>query len=1078
MTTTYQYGSGDDAVKYTLDYSGDTKVVLEKNPFLIPNKKVSYYTISGTSTKVYPLQLVDESIVEGKTLNATLEDTGKVKVLGVGTGGSDVDISDTVLNAVLTKGKNQPYSYVVLTISKQLYLDLEINLVQKSTKFALDMYGMNGTWVYERLEDRGAAYDITLVSPAYYLKTITLLSLFNFTISGVNNDNITLTNVNLSSTITWNGGEGTFSITFDTNRTLTFGIKRVDIGGSYQYTLTKLIGVKVDDLFAFLSHYVAQYAYTDIDIQQGYYYNYAVGGVPDDIHSSYTMQDIEGIKATKTLIPTNNTTFNNVTLRLDEFASDILESLALLSNRVVVFDDKAYFKPIDYTSSGNISINWQPPESFDIITDLELSVDASTTEIANTLDALPALSDAQEGDTVYVSYPDSISCGNYLYHNNNWTYQYNVDFPHVLSLAENDDQGSQYVLASQKVQCEAYEATVAISDTTSTYVAQDLVFPGADNTDKNNTPNINANRNNQAKIIALNSVVKNYKPGDCIVYSVNETTEPTITLGVRSDLNAPAPTGLNQGFIYETYLPGTNDSVVALSTPFVSKLIDTNTYAWFEYDTDEAGISQYADVMSCASQIIDEHNGITLTDVPVALIEVEYPACLTTYTWGMPEFMDEQGQFNDLSAVSQDSTLDNTSDTSISSSDATKIVVGNQYVHQLQDNRTGFTGLIMEKNADNNVYRLVGYNNGVVQAQFNSEGKIEAGAGIAQLDADGLTVYYDSASYVEKDALKFRNKSNPQIVPYRLFATYDSSTFSTKSTVQAISQTINNQHYPATLEMLCDLGGATNSFIQLDLNASQTTYDVSSYNAHAILIIPPNPSPVDVSIQSGLGSSTVISTGDTEPQASIVYPITITSVIFSSTINPNNWKVFLVQNSGWGGKIKLSSTGTEITGSVNMNGDFTQSNGFAYFSGMPKVVGNTIYKIVPAMFDMPIYSTERVITPLVSSTVDKTVVARSSLNYSDDYTVAKTRVGCGTATYTINNGTVTYSVNTPTYMDQNGFATSGYVSAQGDISGANISASGYITTSYRTINTLACRRIVFSSNEPSTGQPGDIWVKI
>ena len=671
MVTTYQYGSGASAITYEVDYTGDEVAIIEKNPFLIENKRVSHYT--SASDTYYPLQLIENpSILDGKTLSAVLVDTGKVTIVGAGSGGSNVDISDSVLNAILKKGKNQPFSYVVLTVSKQLYIEQDITLEQKFTQFVLNIYGMSGTWVYERLEDNGATYDITLVSPAYYLKTITLLSLFNFTISGTT---VTLSNVNLSSTITWTDDEGTFTVTFDTNRTLTFGIKRVSIGNSnYQYSLTKLINVKVDDLFVFLAHYVAGYDYTNgMDIGAGYYYNANILGVPNGIHDTYTMQDIETIANSKDPIVSGTTLFENVTIRLDEFAWDVLNSLALLSNREIIFDDKAYFKPLNQNPSGNISIDWERPEN----------------PVSGTF------------------------------------------YPEVLALAENDDQGSQYVTSSQKVISEAYETTVAISDTTSTYVGQDIKFIGADDTKQSTSSTNNSVRNKQAKIIALNALIKNYKPGDCIEYTVNETAYPATSTIITSWSQLSSVT--EDAFIYQTMLP--NSNIVAFESYYIKK-----NGVWFEYDTDNPIMQPQYTVTSCVAEIEDKHNNITLEDAPVALITIEYPACLTTYTWGNPEFMDEQSQFNDLSAVSQDSVLDNTSDTGISSSDATKIVVGNQAVHQLLDDRTGFTGLIMEKNADNNVYRLVGYNQGAEQAQFNSEGKIVAGANLVTLSDTGITI--------------------------------------------------------------------------------------------------------------------------------------------------------------------------------------------------------------------------------------------------------------------------------------------------------------------------------------------------
>lgn len=695
----YKYGTSTYDIY--VDKSVDPYTVIEKNPFYIQNKKIiSYTTNESPSRTLYPLQLISTptSNIELTLTNESIEPTGKVQIKDPETNALVADISDLVLNLVMKEGKNQPFSYVVMTISKQLFLDMNIELVQKTTPFDINLYGITGRWIFERVEDQSSMYVLTLVNPAYYLKTITLLSLFNINTSSTITNTVDFTNLNiLNNPISWNNPDGTAIGTTNISAngdTLTVKIKRVpyttsDNQRQYKYTLMKL-DCTVDGLFRFLSTKVAKYSSDNVSIDRGYYYNIISGGSVL-VQDTYTLSEMDALKAAdaqddfahRNWISTSagtDTIFKNVSLRFDEFCWDVLKSLALLTNREIIFSDKAYLVPMTVDSSKKISIDWEPPSSSD----------------------------------------------SYVH-------------PKILALAENDDQGSQYVLASQKVQCEAYQTTVAISDTTSTYVAQDLVFPGADNTDENNTPNINANRNNQAKIIAFNSLMKNFKPGDCVVYSVSETKELPTPSNTYTTWPQTLPTASQNGcFKYQVLLGGQP----AIETYYVAKN-PGGTYQWFEYDADNPERIPSSDqnrVNESVKEVKDEHNNITLTNVPLAQVEVEYPACVTTYTWGNPEFMDEQNQFTSLSALAQDSVLDNTSDTGISSSDATKIVVGNQYVHQLQDDRSGFTGLILEKNLDNNIYRLVGYDDGAIQTQFNSEGKIVAGANLVTLSDTGISI--------------------------------------------------------------------------------------------------------------------------------------------------------------------------------------------------------------------------------------------------------------------------------------------------------------------------------------------------
>ena len=920
---TYVYGN----LRQEVDYTGESgKIVLDKNPFLIANKRVSSYNNGA----YYPLQLIDVPQSD-LTLTAVMTDAGLVKVRN---GNITVDISDMVLNVIQKKGKNQPFSYTTLTVSRQLFIDQNIEMVQKSTEFLLDIFGITGTWIYERLEDNGSYYDITLVNKAYYLKNITLLSLLNFTISG---NNITLTNFNITRSITWNANtnEGTFTIPFD-GKSLTVKIKRnsYTLSGNQtqtDYSLTKISDCNPDDLFFFLAKYVAGYTQNaQIVIQPGYCYD-----EPDrlGVQDKYTMSQIEGFK-NGAKNPTTSTKYTTVSLRLDEFCWDTLQSLAYLTNREMIFDDVAYFGPLT-TNANKLYIDWQDPTNI---------------------------------PTGYT-------------------------YTKVMAVAENDDQGSQYLTSSQKVVSEAYETTVAISDTTSSYVGQDIKYIAVDDTQTDTQQTNNSRRNTQAKIVALNALVKNFKPGDCVEYSVNETVFPTPSKTISDWSQFNTITSSDICFKFQTTIPNTN--IIASETYYVKKTT-SGVARWFEYDTDSPDRDTGYNVTEKLTSLIDNHNKITLTDVPLALKTVEYPACVTTYTWGNPEFMDEQTQFNDLTAVSQDSVLDNTSDTGISSGDATKLVVGNQYVHQLRDDRAGFTGLIMEKNIDNNVYRLVGYDQGKIQAQFNSEGKIEAGAGsvvldesgvniyhdgdkTTQLNDDGLTIYYDSndTEYSPQNALKFQkidqsgtDDEDKPLTPYRLYTKYDSSTQSTTSVVQAKRQTINNVTYPAVLEMVCDQGNTYNTMLTQSLSGTvggNSTLDVNITSPSQTVIIRP---PVNITNTCNVffvdsrGVETyvlppMITSSVRKSYGWVSYPYECTKIRFKNTeatsMTLSGWEIKYLTDVGDGADIVLNHTGIEMTGNMSLTGNIVQQGGSIVFNGV------TGYEAAnPALFNMPIVSTHQI----------------------------------------------------------------------------------------------------------------------
>ena len=678
VTITYVYGS----LSYVTDVEAGSKIIIEKDPFYISGKKIVRYTGSNNTT-YYPGQLITAPVINITLTVAEIADIGYVKVHQ---NNSVKDISDMIVKIVEKKGKNQPFSYVVVSVLKELFIDANIDLVQKETAFDLNVYGITGKWTYERLEDNDSIYDITLVNNAYYLKTITLLSLLNFEILN-NGAKIKLTNLdNFEANITWTASQnqsntqyGTFAV-----ENLSFTIKRVntaDEGQSptYDYSLIKVDG-NVNKIFSFIVKNVAGYAIADIDFGEspnlyGRYYD----SNPSNI---YTTQQIDALTPTNI---SNQGVLKVVSLRLDDYCWNIIQNLALLTDRYAFFDDKAHLVSFDKNYDKDIIVDWEEPT-------------------------------AQ-------------SLGEY------------GEYRPIMALSSNEDQGSQYVLASQKVICEAYETTVAISDTASTDLGKDIVFNSPDNTKIDISQSDNTNRNQQARVIALNSLKRYYKPGDCIRYSICESKFPTPSSTVNDLANAPTATAADQCFKYETTLEGTNIKV--FETYFVSKNVGTSgspVYIWVEYDTDNPEREQAYTVKTCARSVEDRQNNITIANVPLALIETEYPACVTTYTWGMPEFMDEQNQFKELTAVAQDAVLDNTSDTQISSCDASKIVVGNQSISELREDRKGFTGLIMEKNVDNQVYRLVGYHQGVVQAEFNSFGEIQSGGGNVVINHSGITL--------------------------------------------------------------------------------------------------------------------------------------------------------------------------------------------------------------------------------------------------------------------------------------------------------------------------------------------------
>ena len=401
ITITYVYGTQT----YETTVLAGSKVVLEREPFYFLGQKITrYVSDESPSQKYHPGQLITSP---NYNLTLTVDALANINHVNVypDSSSTHTDISNIVLNIKEKCGKNQPFTYAIITVLKERFNELNFNLVQKVSRFATNVYGIQGSWLYERLEDNGSTYDITVVNRAYYLKTTTILSLFNFTIIN-QGATIRLSNLDIQSNITWDSNEsgnsnteyGTFTITvhpqISMDVPLTITIKRVnsatdsDSDPEYTYSLIKLEGTP-DNIFKFLAYKVANL--TSFTVVSGQYYDLN----PPNL---YTSAQIEAL--TPTTI-TNEAVFDSVALRLDQFCWDVIESIALLTGRYAFFTHNyAYLIPFTVFPSNakKLVIDWEEPSDL-------------------------------EADEEYVP---------------------------ILALSSNEDQGSQYVMSSQKVICEAY----------------------------------------------------------------------------------------------------------------------------------------------------------------------------------------------------------------------------------------------------------------------------------------------------------------------------------------------------------------------------------------------------------------------------------------------------------------------------------------------------------------------------------------------------------------------------------------------------------------------------------------------
>ena len=437
------------------------------------------------------------------------------------------------------------------------------------------------------------------------------------------------------------------------------------------------------DLFKFFSFIVANYSGYVVD--DGYSYDYTLIGT--SISSTYTLQQVETLKNSQTI--QNNDRYK---IRVDNNYScwEIIKSIGAQSNRWPFFYDYAYF--VDYSS----------PSTYrdDIVQmDIDYGVD-----------------------------DDGLSKTRYTRDGTDYEYL------NLYSIVKNADQGSEYVQTSQKIFQETYNATVSISDQVNSSEGYPLYFPYPESDPTNPSAINNTLRNQAIRKIALNRVVQNYKPSDAVQIQYSEVKDAIgiDPIGTYSSAQELPTTGVSSG-----------DYAIVIEDNIFQVYYEYDGTTWSQVDTGDVIQSTYEQKFqpyTVIAEVDDAQNGLKLSNVPLACVEILWPNCITQATFGNPEFMDAQKQWKSLSLESQISTIEGSEGSLISDRYASKLVIGNQNMSDLQDNREGFTGLIMEKNYDNDLYRLSGYNEGRLQAYFNSQGEIMSGDGTVIINENGITI--------------------------------------------------------------------------------------------------------------------------------------------------------------------------------------------------------------------------------------------------------------------------------------------------------------------------------------------------
>lgn len=470
------------------------------------------------------------------------------------------------------------------------------------------------------------------------------------------------------------------------------------------------------DIFRFVAINGAGYDAGNCIVDEGYSYNYNIfyKEGTDLILNEYTEDQIRQIKSTTPyIIPSDD----YVKLRVNYLCWDVIKALGYLSNRYAFFYDRAYF--VDYNNSAYCNI-------FE-----EMSLDYGVDEFGESKSYTIDSKKFREPLDIY-------------------------------AIVDSLDQGTTYVMSGQEVASENHSEYVYITDAVHPVEGTQIVFPYPES--YNLDASSNQTRDKLTRKLALERLVTNYRPLDCIQFTISE-------IGSGSDDFTPSG-------IVTSYdeLPSDQpvETIYQVTDGLMNSYYVYRSTGWepYTFATYTNTRKSRFDVYSCIGKLVDKQNNIEMENAPLSYVQLSWPECVTTLSFGNPEFIDSAWQLANLEQGNETSVAEGTTDLSISDRQAAKIVVGNQTLSELNDDRKGFTGLILEKNRDKELYRLSGYNNGQLEAFFDSKGRILSGnasfkpdgsgelvldSGV-MIDHNGITITGSKSNYVEYDVDSNGNK--------------------------------------------------------------------------------------------------------------------------------------------------------------------------------------------------------------------------------------------------------------------------------------------------------------------------------
>lgn len=633
------------------------------------------------------------------------------------------DASEITTKVVYEYGRNRPFAYAEVSLKRTYFYSTDLywntaphcpkdnsgvaippNIVLGTTTIHIEAYGQSYDMIIDDKEDVEDYVVLKCYNKAYKLRSAIYLSSLCAMTGTVSGSTITCYFAsdpsNSIGTATVTNNRFAISYNIDSTSSVTFNC----ILDSKKNIIVDFIEGVGSAIFKFISVKALGFTPENCVCDKGFSYGY--DAYAPTIGTSYAQADMQLIKNAPKIAGEDV-----VKLRVNYICWDLIKALGYLSNRWPFFYDKAYF--VDYNDSNYCNKMYAMR--------LDYGVDDKTGENLS-------YTQAEEGGA---------SKGLDIYH-----------------IVESIDQGTSYVQSSQIVNSENHSERVIISDASREVNGTEVVFPYPETYDSSKFDN--TTRDELTRKLAFEKLATFFKPLDCVQFTISE---------MNGDISNVIPDVIVTSF---SDLPSTaNNGDIGLVTDGLMK-------TFYQYDASATGdkwkLYVYAtfsntrdtrfSVYTCIANLDDIQNNVKMQDAPLSYVQLSWPECMTTFTFGNPEFIDSAFISGKLEQNSVVSVVDGTTDLSISDKMSAKIVVGNQTLSELDDDRTGFNGLIMEKNRNSELYRLAGYNNGTLEAYFDSQGRILSGN--AEFGSGNLI----SGVMIDHNGITIAGSTDEKYVPY------------------------------------------------------------------------------------------------------------------------------------------------------------------------------------------------------------------------------------------------------------------------------------------------------------------------